>query len=746
MMLRVDIWAISQFGVFAARFCEAAGCCQAGSNGGKAAARYLHLRIWSCPVDQQNPGFICCPKGTSPNAVGQCKPWCPNGATDPKSQYLCGLGFDNATYNPNKPASTGCIAGGAPIAGKGILGCAQHSPVLNPQVCQAGWVKQNVPNVGELCQPTKQQMQCPPGQQISAIDGQCHTLCLGGTAWLGKQCCAPGSAVTATGQCCPAGWTVDPNTGKCGHLIFMCPPGSKPDPKTGVCNPPGHSCPPGSKVDAKTGECGQSTSSCLPGLSQDQVTGLCKNPPPNQSCAPSQQSNDGTCCKADWSPNKVLGGCCPPGQISGPGGLCKISVCFAPNKQIGGKCCSPGDLKVGGACATIICGVGSAPTGASNACCAADSIYSGKGGAQICCATPLINGQCKPAGGGVPVQPQCAPGSTDPNCCAPGYQAAGGSCCLVSQLTSTGQCCPTGQIPSGAKKNQCLPSLGGGIPPIGGGPGSLGNNGQCCASGSIPTASGVCCPANMVTSFGACCASGQMPDPGNRRACVPIQACGVRETNVKGACCSNTNIYTDALGTLQCCAQRVDSSKNICPPAQLEVKPDCFPGYTKTSDGSCCANNLVTRDGRCATPGSPQAPPVPRKETIPTPTPTPNAVPPERTRPGSSTVEPGGSNRPFSDRPTPIPQRPTPAPDRLPAEGHSGPSPRPAATPSSDRPRNPSASPEPGRSRTDPQQNRQSSPLRQSAPAKQPSIIFRPQVRPNRPQNCAVVNGTRVCR
>jgi len=146
---------------------------------------------------------------------------------DGKSRNLCGLGFDGATYDPSHPDKTRCIGGGTPAAGKGILACAEHSPVLNPSVCQAGWEKQNLPGVGLVCRPTKQQMQCPPGLQISGIDNTCHALCLGGTAWPGTQCCAPGSPITPTGQCCPVGATVDPRTGACGRKISACPPGSK---------------------------------------------------------------------------------------------------------------------------------------------------------------------------------------------------------------------------------------------------------------------------------------------------------------------------------------------------------------------------------------------------------------------------------------------------------------------------------------------------------------------------------------
>ena len=110
------------------------------------------------------------------------------------------------------------------------------------------------------------------------------------------------------------------------------------------------------------------------------------------------------------------------------------------------------------------CGVGNAPVGSSNSCCSADHIYMGKGGTQACCPTPLVNGQCVPAKSNS-VQPQCAPNSTDPNCCAAGYKWTGASCCLASQLTTAGQCCPAGQIPSGPNKSQCKPDLKSEIPP-----------------------------------------------------------------------------------------------------------------------------------------------------------------------------------------------------------------------------------------------------------------------------------------
>lgn len=546
----------------------------------------------SCPVDQQKPGFQCCPKGTSPGANGVCEPWCPNGKMDSQSQNICGLGFDNATYDPNNIGKLKCIGGSQPNPAKGILGCTNKSPVLNAAACQAGWSKQNIPNVGTVCAPTQEQLQCGPNQQVSSIDNKCHTICLGGTAWPTRQCCAAGSAVTPTGQCCPAGATVDSKTGKCSRTRTECPVGSKPDPTTGVCTPPIGKCPAGTTPDPQTGACAKLTNDCLPGYSADPQTGECKKLPPKFDCGPGQKSSDGSCC--------------PSGQSAGPAGLCKLTICISPGKQVGGKCCSPDDLKPGGACAIALCGSDGGPAGASNACCDKNKIFTDKSGRTACCATRLVNGQCQPVGG-TPVLPGCSPGSTDPNCCASGYKWAGSSCCLASQLTSKGQCCPAGQSPSGADKSQCQPSLGGGIPPFGNGGGtSTGTGLQCCASGLIPTASGACCAASQVTSSGICCPAGQVPDPKNRRTCVTTTQCTPRETQVNGACCLQSKVYVDGSGAKQCCPQDVNQATGKCGPVP-GIKAFCAPGFSQMPDGSCCANNLIANNGKtCAAAGRPK--------------------------------------------------------------------------------------------------------------------------------------------
>ena len=438
----------------------------------------------NCPTDEKKPGYRCCPEGTSPDTVGQCQPWCPNGATDPVSQQFCGLGFDQTTYDPNDPSKLRCIGGAQPNAAKGIFGCIDKSPVLNAPVCSAGWSKQNVPNLGNLCAPTPQQLQCSPGQQVSGIDGHCHNLCLG-IAWPSSQCCSAGSVLSVSGRCCP--------------------PGSDPDPNTGTCRHPPELCP------------------------------------------TMQMTPDGLCCPNGSAPNNIGGGCCPPGQSPAPSGQCLLVSCPPPGKMIGAKCCAPEDLQQGGACA--IWPLGQFPVGPSNACCDRLLIYTDRSGARACCRTgKFVNGECEPTTShGVPVLPQCTPGSTDPKCCADGYQPAANGCCLASQVTSRGICCPPGQTPGGSDKAECQPTRVGWHPPFHDGGGDRNGGGQCCMTGLIPAANGSCCAPDQVTATGLCCPAEQEPSA-NRQSCVPTR-------------------------------QR------------------CSAGYTQMPDGSCCINRLVSGDG-----------------------------------------------------------------------------------------------------------------------------------------------------
>ncbi|WP_127090532.1 hypothetical protein [Aquabacter cavernae] len=624
----------------------------------------------SCPVDQQKPGFRCCPAGTAPGPGGQCSPLCPNGAADPFSRKLCGLGFDAASYDPLKPEAVTCIGGAKPVAGKGVLSCAGASPLLAAGICPAGWSKQAIAGIGTVCAPSPAQLHCPPGQQVG-LNGQCAPVCLGGTAWPAAQCCAPGSAVTATGQCCPAGASVDPKTGACGQVVIGCPPGSLYAPGKG-CQPPVSECPPGFDADPASGQCRKISFSCLPGLYPIGPAGACAPPPP-QGCVKGMPgcenletacSGDGCAppppaCPAGWSANMVAGGCCPPGQSAAAGGKCAFIACPAPGKLVGGTCCAPGDLAPGGKCAANLCGAG-APAGAAGACCPSDRVYRDAGGQSACCTKPLENGKC--GGGpltGDSLTPQCGPNSTDPKCCPPGYGASNGSCCLQSQLTSGGQCCPPGQAPGGPNKAQCTPTVIGGGPPKeeGGTP----SGGACCMPGSTQAVGGACCPVNQLTSSGTCCPAGQVPDPKNRRACVAVPACDPRETRVNGACCRKDRIYTNAAGVPQCCATGLSAGGSCGPLTGTPALPEgCAAGYTRTADGACCANAFV-KDGRCLAQGGPGPGPI----LVPG-MPLPGLVPPPLRVPPPPPPVQGQPAQPLPNRPVTQPPSRTPPVQALP--------------------------------------------------------------------------------
>ena len=524
----------------------------------------------ACPVDQKKPGFHCCPNGAAPDASGQCKAWCPNGAMDAQSQQICGLGFDNSTYDPNNLGNLRCIGGAKPDPAKGILGCVKASPVLDAPVCQAGWSKQNVPNVGTICMPTPKQLTCGPGQQVSNIDNQCHALCPSGTAWPTTQCCAPGEVVSVTGQCCPAG--------------------STPDPKTGQC----HS----------------------------------KKLPPPPVCPPGQKSSDGVCCPAGLIPNNVIGGCCPQGQVPAAGsGICKPIACAVPpNKWVNGKCCSPDDLKPGGGCTTPPNCVLVGPT---NFCCDPGHVYTDGSGVLACCAGNLVNGKCQPSLGGVPVLPNCSPGSTDPACCANGYVPTGNACCLKSQVTSAGICCPSGQSPGGPNKSLCQPSkLGWGIPPwlIDGScpPDQMSSDGACCPAASKPDSkTGKCgpstsCPPGQTAADGTCCPAGATPDPQTGKCQSTSKVCCATGLIplVDGSCCA-PNL---AIGTT-CCSPNYppDPSTGMCKVPVPSPAAACYSGYTKMPDGSCCQDRMVSADGKtCGSgQGRPSSVPVPLNPSCP---------------------------------------------------------------------------------------------------------------------------------
>jgi hypothetical protein len=566
-----------------------------------------------CPPDQQQPGFRCCPQGSSPGANGQCTPWCPNGAMDAKSQNLCGLGFDQASYDPNDPGKLQCIGGGKPDPAKGVLACVANSRLFGGDVCPAGWSKQNVANVGMICMPTAQQLQCGLHQQVSSIDNKCHNLCQG-IAWPARQCCPPGSVVSVTGTCCPPGAAADPKTGQCRPPATTQIPGIP----TGS-DKPGTPCPSGAVANLKSG--------------------ACEPPPPPFSCIPSQSSSDGTCCPAAWVPNKVSGGCCPPGQTPAAGGSCQPQNCPAPGKLVGGKCCSPTDLAQGGACATESCGEGRIPVGASNACCDRRQVYTDAVGAKQCCPQgKLVNGRCAPSGGGVPALPGCKPGTSDPNCCADGYKAVGNSCCRTTQITSLGICCPAGQLPSGANKSQCAPTSLGWVPfTLASTPRpSEPTPGQCCQQGLIPIADGSCCPPERANALGVCCPAGQAPDG---RRCVPATRTTPVTPREPPGVARTTPVIPET--------SRAPPATTLCPRG------------TRLVDGSC----VPTRQ-----PPTKQAKPLRcRPGMVPNLQGTACVLPPTAARPGVSVTAPSVLRAPQPPRPPPPPPvlRPAPAPPQI---------------------------------------------------------------------------------
>ncbi|WP_128919986.1 hypothetical protein [Bradyrhizobium nanningense] len=219
---------------------------------------------------------------------------------------------------------------------------------------------------------------------------------------------------------------------------------------------------------------------------------------------------------------------CPVNQVWSKDGC--ASGCAQSEILVNGKCCSAVDLRPGGACgnpSTDIskpkCGTTQTAIGPNHECCDNDHIYSGSGGAQLCCAGALVNGKCQQF---IPK----VPGGICLDCCSPGYVKIAGKCCLNSQATSKGVCCPIGQTPS-ADGTQCKPTFK--IPKV-----SL-----CCAAGYVPTADRKCCAAANLTTSGECCPA--PVNPKDRSKCVaqsgmkfsPQQPCAAGEMrDDKGTC------------------------------------------------------------------------------------------------------------------------------------------------------------------------------------------------------------------
>jgi hypothetical protein len=296
-------------------------------------------------------------------------------------------------------------------------------------------------------------------------------------------------------------------------------------------------------------------------------------------------------------PNTPPSGC-QPGQLRRAGtGEC--GSCSSPNIQINGTCCSATQLAATAVCSNSSCQPGQTPIGPSNFCCNNSQVYSGAGGAQACCGSPLVNGKCP-----TPIVPPIMT-------CGKGYVPVGGACCLSSKVTSTGVCCPAGETPSGPNKSQCEKIV---IIPIKLPPGP-----QCCASG-IPTASGKCCPPANVTTSGVCC-SGPV-DPKNRKECqtlIPLASCASGYTKMPdGSCCNNRFVGADGkscnVNGQPCPSGEFRNERGFC----ISIPTtSCPPGNFRTTSGACLPIPSTAcppggerdREGKCVTVPTRNCPP-----------------------------------------------------------------------------------------------------------------------------------------
>lgn len=442
----------------------------------------------SCPPADKKPGLMCCPKGSSPDASGQCKPWCPNGAKDQQSLHLCALGFDPASYNPKNPGSLSCLGGGKPHAGKGVMGCAAASPIFGAHECMAGWTKQQLAGVGAICQPTKQQMQCGPGEQVSPIDHHCHQLC-GGGAWPAPQCCPAGSVMSVSGKCCP--------------------PGSTPDGKTGACKPP-HTPTPNQPPSG-----GQTTPPGIGGQTTPPGGGRQTTPPGGGRQTTPGQGQGGNVVQP------TIAGQCQPGYVAGQNGTC----CLASGLMSSGSCCPTGQIAAGPnktQCRSIFHWfppTGAKPTGGGQGgvCCQAGMVPTASG---ACCRASQISttGKCCPIGQRGDPRGNCAPVSA----CPSGQSSVNGACCPANQIyqdpdIGRAACCP--QVLTAA--GQCI----------------ILREHATCKAGFTSMADGSCCPSPLVSRDGKTC---------NRPVEPTIPSCsGGNVLLPDGTCCPQRQISPD---------------------------------------------------------------------------------------------------------------------------------------------------------------------------------------------------------
>jgi hypothetical protein len=330
-------------------------------------------------------------------------------------------------------------------------------------------------------------------------------------------------------------------------------------------------------------------------------------------------------------PRKPPGGCSPD-QLRRVSDNSCVPSCERPDVQVGGNCCAPGLLAAGGDCSNGSCPAGQTAIGPSNFCCNSGQVYTGANGAPACCPGQVVNGQCQniPV---TPTNPDCTPGSTNPQCCPSGYVATGTSCCLADKVTSKGVCCASGDAPSGPNKSECLPIIR--IPP----------GQQCCGKGLIPAGDGQCCAPGNITTTGTCCTSAV--NPADRSHCpINIQLvpqCAAGYTRMQdGSCCNNRFVGADGhtcnTKELPCATGEFRAPGGTCEPVQ---PPPCPAGRQRDEDGDCVRSPRPTacprgttrdRHGQCEDDTPPPPPPVVRRHREP-PTPPPPPPGPRRPRP-----------------------------------------------------------------------------------------------------------------
>ena len=574
-------------------------------------------------------GQVCCAEGTLPGAGGQCQTACPQGQSDPNSEWLCMQGFspvpdangnavclNNIAPNPSIPFSF-------PFPATSMTACISQSPFANPANCPTGSTFQSgtcqfpspptCPNnqAGlpaysyQVSSAQSQQLpQCPPsgpttpgppsntpppqGSSSSCPNGQCgsggsSSSCPNGQCACSPQpgvmCCPPQNFLNSGGQCqplCPKGQTDQTS-------IDLCFEGVNPTPINNQ-----YTCLDGTPASPQpiinsSGVIQSSPTNCFAQspFANTAVCPLGMTPTAPPSSIPGVQ----TLCQPTGSPGPQ----CPSGGVA-------YSVSAAQSQQL--SQCPPSGMTAPNPPATTP----STPPPA--ACQQGETQYCVFGPNQTCQTGQFpccpSGSQLDPAGSGqcVPTGPSCDPASYTV-CCANGScrqagvcQAGGGS--LYCATGQNGQC-PSGTTPY---NGSCLAQ---GL--------SCPNNIQvCCQGNTAPNFNtGSCCPPTQtVQSNGSCgCSPNQLTQPNGACSCPPgqtVQAnglCGCSPNMVpSGQGCSCAQGFTPNLITGQCVASSQGSRPTTEPPGNA-----CGASYKKLSSRICCLAAQVTSKGQCCPAG-----------------------------------------------------------------------------------------------------------------------------------------------